>query len=48
MCQLYPSDMTDNKRAFVAPYLTLMSEDAPRRHHDLREAFNGPLHQFIH
>lgn len=26
---------------FVAPYLTLMREDAPQREHDLRELFNG-------
>jgi transposase len=26
---------------FVAPYLTLMSENAPQREHDLREVFNG-------
>jgi transposase len=27
--------------AFVAPYLTLMDEDAPQRRHDLREVFNA-------
>jgi transposase len=37
----YPSDVTDEEWDFVAPYLTLMSEDAPRREHDLREVFNG-------
>ena len=26
---------------FVAPYLTLMREDAPQREHDLREVFNA-------
>ena len=25
----------------MAPYLTLMKEDAPQRGHDLREVFNG-------
>ena len=37
----YPSDVTDDEWAFVAPYLTLMSEDAPQRTHSLREVFNG-------
>ena len=37
----YPSDVTDDEWAFVAPYLTLMREDAPQREHDLREVFNG-------
>lgn len=37
----YPSDVTDDEWAFVAPYLTLMKEDAPQRTHDLREVFNG-------
>ena len=37
----YPSDVTDEEWEFVTPYLTLMSEDAPQREHDLREVFNG-------
>lgn len=37
----YPSDVTDAEWAFVAPYLTLMREDAPQRDHALREVFNG-------
>jgi transposase len=37
----YPSDVTDVEWAFVAPYLTLMSEAAPQREHSLREVFNG-------
>jgi transposase len=37
----YPSDITDDEWVFVAPYLTLMREDAPQREHDLREVFNG-------
>jgi len=39
--QPYPSDVTDDEWAFVAPYLTLMREDAPQREHSLREVFNG-------
>jgi transposase len=39
--QPYPSDVTDDEWAFVAPYLTLMKEDAPQRAHSLREVFNG-------
>ena len=37
----YPSDVSDEEWAFVAPYLTLMDEAAPQRRHDLREVFNG-------
>lgn len=37
----YPSDVSDDEWAFVAPYLTLMKEDAPQRDHPLREVFNG-------
>ena len=37
----YPSDVSDDEWAFVAPYLTLMREDAPQRDHVLREVFNG-------
>lgn len=37
----YPSDVTDDEWAFVAPYLTLMTQDAPQRDHPLREVFNG-------
>lgn len=37
----YPSDVTDEEWALVAPYLTLMSEDAPQRSHSLRAVFNG-------
>ena len=33
--------MSDDEWAFVAPYLTLMTEDAPQRRHDLREVFNA-------
>jgi len=37
----YPSDVSDEEWQFVAPYLRLMSEDAPQRTYDLREVFNG-------
>jgi transposase len=37
----YPSDVTDEEWAFVAPYLTVMTPDAPQRSHDLREVFNS-------
>src|SRR5215469_3508629 len=39
--QPYPSDVSDDEWAFVAPYLTLMTEEAPQREHPLREVFNG-------
>ena len=37
----YPTDVSDEEWAFVAPYLTLMTEDAPQREHSLRKVFNG-------
>ncbi len=37
----YPSDVSDEEWAFVAPYLALVREDAPQRTHELREVFNG-------
>jgi transposase len=37
----YPSDVSDEEWALVAPYLTLMIEDAPQRDFPLREVFNG-------
>ncbi len=37
----YLSDVSDDEWAFVAPYLTLMREDAPQREYSLREVFNG-------
>jgi len=37
----YPSDVSDDEWSFVAPYLTLMREDAPQREHDLRDVFNA-------
>ena len=36
----YPSDVSDEEWAFVAPYLTLMTEEAPQRRYPLREVFN--------
>ena len=37
----YPSDVSDEEWAFVAPYLTLLREDAAQRDYPLREVFNG-------
>ena len=37
----YPSDVSDEEWAFVAPYLALIREDAAQRTHDLREVFNA-------
>jgi len=37
----YPTDVTDDEWAFLAPYLTLMDEDAPQRRYPLREVFNA-------
>ncbi|GJE18227.1 hypothetical protein AIGOOFII_2950 [Methylobacterium marchantiae] len=39
--QAYPSDVSDDEWALVAPYLTLLREDAGQREYSLREAFNG-------
>ena len=36
-----PSDVSDDEWALVAPYLTLIMEEAPQREHSLREVFNG-------
>lgn len=33
--------MSDAEWAFVSPYLTLMSEEAPQREYSLREVFNA-------
>jgi transposase len=43
----YLSDVSDDEWAFVAPYLTLMREDAPQREYPLREVFNG-LRYIVH
>ena len=37
----YPTDVSDEEWAFVAPYLALVREDAPQRAHDLREVFDA-------
>ncbi len=37
----YPSDVREDEWGFVAPYLTLLREDAEQREHSLREVFNG-------
>src|SRR3978361_505573 len=37
----YPSDVSDEEWALVAPYLALLREDSKQRDHDLREVFNG-------
>jgi transposase len=39
--KVYPSDVSDDEWAFVAPYLTLMTEEAPQRDYSLRDVFNG-------
>jgi transposase len=39
--QPYPSDVSDEEWALVAPYLTLITAEAPQREHSLREVFNG-------
>jgi transposase len=39
--EAYPSDVSDEEWALVAPYLALLPEDAWQRRHDLREVFNG-------
>jgi transposase len=37
----YPSDVSDDEWALVAPYLSLLPEGAPQRSHPLREVING-------
>jgi transposase len=43
----YPTDVSDDEWAFVAPYLALVREDAPQRRHDLREVYNA-LRWIVH
>ena len=38
---VYPSDVSDEEWAFVAPYLTLCREDAEQREYPLRAVFNA-------
>ncbi len=37
----YPTDVSEEEWAFVAPYMTLMTEEAPQRDHGLPEVTNG-------
>jgi transposase len=37
----YPSDVSDPEWEFLAPYLTLMREDAPQRDYPLRDVFDA-------
>ena len=37
----YPSDVSDPEWEFLAPYLTLMREDAPQREYPLRDVFDA-------
>lgn len=37
----YPSNVSDEEWASVAPHLTLMRADSEQRDHELREGFNG-------
>lgn len=37
----YPSDIDDAEWSFIAPYLTLITPDAPQRKHNLREVLNA-------
>jgi transposase len=37
----YPSDVSDDEWALVAPYLALLPETSAQRRHELREVFNG-------
>jgi transposase len=37
----YPSDVSDEEWALVAPYRALLRESSGQRDHDLREVFNG-------
>lgn len=38
---VYPTNVSEEEWAFVAPYLCLMKEDAPQRQHSLRTVFNA-------
>lgn len=37
----YPTDISDEEWAFIAPYLTLMTESAPQREYPMREVYNA-------
>jgi transposase len=37
----YPSDVSDEEWSFAAPYLSLMTPDAPQRRYEVREVFDA-------
>lgn len=37
----YPSDVSEEERSLIAPYLTVQREGAGQREHSLCEVFNG-------
>jgi transposase len=37
----YPTEFSDEGWAFVPPYLSLITDEAPQPRHDLREVFNA-------
>ena len=37
----YPTDVSDDEWAFVAPYLTVLPQDAGQRTYSLREVYKG-------
>src|SRR5947207_1629905 len=39
--EAYPSDVSNEEWALVAPYVTLMTEKAPQREYSLRAVFNA-------
>ena len=39
--KVYPTDVSDEDWDFVAPYLTLLSEDAAQRVHPLHDVFDA-------
>ena len=41
MTARYPSDVSDEEWAFVAPYLALLAPKAAQRKHELRTVYNG-------
>lgn len=41
MRKRYPSDVSDEEWSFAAPYLSLMTPDAPQRKHEVREVFDA-------
>ena len=43
----YPTDVSDDEWAFVAPCLSLMTPEAPQRVDDLREVYNASGLHFV-